>query len=489
MQNRIAILFEKKSIGKFSFAFIAINCIEGELTKDNKFITKEEAVYYNINDTQSLFTSEQYFFGYPTTIDNLKKQFRTRTKKEALIEYISFFDDNLILGNLDNNNELSIINVNLDDYFYNKGKIEFINSKVDYELESIKNEIDSRNYKKAVDMLEKRINVSTDKSNTCNNTNVRKKINVKELIDSVNKNVIAQEEAVDTIATTIAINHMTDNARNHANILVTGPTGVGKTEILNSIAREISVPCVVADMNSITQEGYVGKSIDSLIAKIYNAANGNLEIAQRGILVLDEIDKKASQRNDDVAGRAVLNSLLKMLDGNIMDVNIGTSQKPIYINFDTSHLTIVSVGAFAGLDNNKKNPIGFGSTTVKQDLKKSYFEYGMPEEFMGRMGVIANLHGLKFEDYINILLKSCNSPLVLKGQLLCEYGVLLHPTEDYICEIARKTVELRAGARGLKIAINESLQPALTEIIKNNVYNELLVTGETVDNPKKYILK
>lgn len=483
MQNNVAILFEKKLIGEYSFAFVAVNCIEGKESSDHKFITDSEKVYNSINDSKTLFTSEKYFYGYVTTVNDLKNKFNSYTKEEAFVDYIYFFSENLVLGSLDAFGNMVIKTVAVDDFFDNK----INNTNIDIELENIKKEIDSGNYKKAIELLENK------------NPNIRSKklkrserLDVKKIIDSVNNNVIGQEEAIDTITTTIALNHMNDNPKNHSNILITGPTGVGKTEILNSIAKEIDIPCVIADMSSITQEGYVGKSVDSLLAKVYNAANGDLKLAERAILALDEIDKKASKNNDDASGRAVLNSLLKILDGNVIDVNIGTSRCPNYINFDTSHLTIVSIGAFSGLRENKKKLIGFGTntnTSSNDNEKELYFKYGMPEEFMGRMSVIANLKELSLDDYTIILLKSCSSPLLLKWDLLNEYGILFKPTSDYIYELANKTLSLKAGARGLKIAVNESLQPAINEIVKNGTYKELSVDGETVYNPKKYILK
>lgn len=466
MEKNIAVLFEKITINENFFIFVPISCIEGEDRK-SVFLTEFNNYFQNMSDPYSLYTSDKYLYGYVTDSNELKNKFNVDSKKEALGCYFECFAEKIFFGYIDSDYKVNLIDIDLAKYI---------------KLDKIKSKEKEKIVKKTLPHFEIASN---------NKVMNDKKINIKELIECVNKNVIDQNEAVDTIATTIAINHMNDNPKNHSNILVTGPTGVGKTEILNSIAKEINIPCVIADMSSITQEGYVGKSVDSLLSKVYNVANGDLDLAQRSILALDEIDKKASKSNNDVAGRAVLNSLLKILDGNIIDVNIGTSQSPKYIKFDTSHLTIVSLGAFAGLNKNEAPKIGFGNIEKFElkNNKESYFEFGMPEEFMGRMDVIVTLKELTFDNYINILYKSCNSPLFLKKQLLKDLGVVLKMNSSYIREIARKTLSLKAGARGLKIAVNESLQPALTEIVKNGTYKELSVDGETVYNPKKYILK
>lgn len=497
-KNTIAILFEKKLVSYCSFVFIPINYIEGE-EKGNCFVSNTEQVYENIKNTPVLFTSEQYLYGYPTNLEEIKTQFGVKTKREALGIYLESFKENIIIGNVNCDDTVSMFNINpdcLEDMLFSneKNPIETTNNNVEKEGsfgQTIKEKVDLGDYKTAISMLKEKENKSISKKEVPNIILPSKRIDVKQIIKNVNKNVIDQEEAVDIIATTIAANHMTSNPRNHSNFLINGPTGVGKTEIISSIAKEIEIPFVVSGMESITQEGYVGRSVDTLIAKVYKAANNNLELAQRGVLALDEIDKKASQKNEDVAGRAVLNSLLKMLDGNVIDVNIGTSQAPRYITFDTSHLTIISIGAFAGLKEKYKKQIGFLNNNQSQKVTnvEPFFDYGIPEEYMGRQGAIVTLNELGFDNYIKILYKSCNSPLKIKKEFLSEFGVLLKTDESFINEIASKTVGLKVGARGLKKTINESLQPAITEILKEGKYSELIVNGETVNNPKQYILR
>lgn len=497
-KNTIAVLFEKKLVSYCSFVFVPINYIEGE-ERNGVFISDTEQVYENIKNTPALFTSEQYLYGYASNIETLKRQFDAKTKKEALTKYIDSFRENIIFGNVNKDDTVSIINIDPDCFEQeiknsNKIKNDSNHNGVNRSDEIIKEKIDSANYLEAMKLLKEKIGEPVESKSVKSPSIIvpSQKIDVKHLIESVNKNVIAQEEAVDIIATTIAANYMTSNSRNHSNILVTGPTGCGKTEIITSIAKEIEIPYVVTGMESITQEGYVGRSVDTLLAKVYQAANGDIKLAQRGVLALDEIDKKASKKNDDVAGRAVLNSLLKILDGNVIDVNIGTSQAPKYITFDTSHLTIISIGAFAGLEEKYSKPIGFGNNnsneakTTNMDL---FFDYGIPEEYMGRQGVIVTLRALGFDNYLKILYKSCNSPLKIKKEFLSEFGVLLKTDKSFLNEVARKTVNLKAGARGLKKTINESLQPAITEILKEGKYKELIVSGETVNNPKQYILR
>lgn len=319
----------------------------------------------------------------------------------------------------------------------------------------------------------------------------RGSINVGALYYSVTASVKAQDEPVEDIVTTIATNYMSEDNRNRSHILLTGPTGVGKTEIIECISRYINVPMAKYDMTQVSVTGYVGKSVEDILVRLYLEAKGDIELAQRGILALDEIDKKASDKNDDVSGRGVLNSLLKLLDGTVFDLELERGSKKI--PFDTSNLTVVGLGAFSDMDKYKEKPMGFGaefnSPKTNEMRIEDYVKYGMPAEFMGRFTTLIKLNSLSVEDLKNILLTSNISPLLVKKQFLREQGIKLHYTDAYIDAVARRAIELKTGARSLKATVEYSLKKAEFALLKNNFYNEVILDDETVSNNKAYVLK
>ena len=255
------------------------------------------------------------------------------------------------------------------------------------------------------------------------------------------------------------------------------------------MCKELDVPFFTADATAYTKEGYVGKSVYSMLNGLVAAANGDIVKAQNGILVIDEIDKKLSR---DISGTDVLYSLLKIMDREVIEV-----EGDFYDSFmfDTSNLTIVFLGAFMEMYDNKKTKkyIGFGNNSnekLKNDVitEEDFIKFGMPSEFIGRIGTIAYTNEFNLNDLIRILFNSKISPLKIEKEYFESLGIKFTYTSPYVWEIARKSFKSKTGARDLKKLVKNSLRYANEDVLKRDKTKVLRLTKDTaLDNKKYYI--
>lgn len=293
-------------------------------------------------------------------------------------------------------------------------------------------------------------------------------IDIKKLSSEVKKVIIGQDEVVDKVLSTIVNNQRLyesdldyDEIRQtKQSLLIFGKTGTGKTEIVKQIASKLDIPYVVEDATKFTQEGYQARSTSDMLLDLLRITDGNQDLAERGILYIDEIDKKRVKGNESISTTAVQNSLLKIMDGGIIPIEVDPMTGET-IDFDTSFLTVILSGAFVEMEKeNKRKEIGFN---IQKDIKneedkyttEDFINYGMTPEFMGRITSIIKTKDLGYNELKNILITSEISPLNLKKKYLDCLNVTYNFDDEFIDMIVNKAIAKKTGARGLKSAVSD----------------------------------
>ena len=289
-----------------------------------------------------------------------------------------------------------------------------------------------------------------------------------------------------------------------SNMLMIGPTGCGKTYLVKTLAKLLDVPLAIADATSLTEAGYIGDDIESVISKLLAAADNDVEKAERGIVFIDEIDKIAKKKNTnqrDVSGESVQQGMLKLLEGSDVEVPVGATSKNAMVpmaTVNTKNILFICGGAFPGLEDiikerlNKQASIGF-----QADLKDKYDEdpailekvtlddiraFGMIPEFIGRLPVIFTLQGLTQEMLVKILKEPKNAILKQYQKLLAMDEVQLEFEEDALKSIAAKALEKKTGARALRAIIEEFMLDIMYEIPKDDNIGEVIITRDYIEH-------
>lgn len=312
--------------------------------------------------------------------------------------------------------------------------------------------------------------------------------NICEVMDKVSSKVICQDETIKRVITSIYRSLYFGRDKFKSNILMYGPTGVGKTAIVKAIGEVLNVPVCIEDMTRFTETGYIGKSVDDILLDLYYNANCDLEKAENSILFLDEIDKKADKDTSKSFNKGdVLKSLLTIIEGGKYEI---VDNKQRVISFDTSKLIVIMAGAFSDLYNEVKEEkvIGFNKSRESIDRKvnvEDLEKYGIPSEFIGRLSLISRLNSLKLEDLIRILKKSELS--VLRKYILTfkDLGIDIKVPEEVYKSIALKAEKFNKGARILNLVTDEIFENVVFQILnegKDNVKE--VIIGENIVEDK-----
>ena len=321
---------------------------------------------------------------------------------------------------------------------------------------------------------------------------------ISETIEEMKKYIISQDEAIKKIVIAIYKNIKFDNPAMKSNILMYGPTGSGKTAIINTLSKVFDLPVWVEDMTRFTETGYKGADIDDILVNLYNNAEGDLQRAQRSILFLDEIDKKASEGEEKSFNKSdVLKSLLKIVEGGKFEIEINQYQT---VTFDTSKLTVIVGGAFTELYNKRevkkdRIKIGFGLSdnveakpVSKEITIKDFEKYGMPIEFLGRFKTIVRLNELSLDDMVKILKDSQYSALKNYIETFEQQGITLEIPETIYKKIAEKAYEYHTGARSLNIVVDKIFEPILYEYFNGNDVEAIEVLENILEEERGYRL-
>ena len=321
-------------------------------------------------------------------------------------------------------------------------------------------------------------------------------LSITEIEDNVLEYIIGQNKQVRQIITSIYRGlHF---KRIKSNTLIIGNSGTGKTATIKQIASILNIPYTIEDATDYTKEGYVGSSVKDMVFNLIINANGDLKKAEKGIIVIDEIDKKASRRDDDVAGVEVLKSMLKLVEGT--KIKIPVSPFKTY-DFDTKDITIIFMGAFPGLDKIREkrldtNQLGFSVSNQieKSDKEKKYskedlIEFGMLAEFVGRIDMIIEMNQLTKEDLAEILRRSKLSVFRLYEEELLELGVELVYNDEIFDKIAEASLAIDTGARELSNTVNYIFENIIYEVFANpGVYAYCVMDMDIVDDNNKFDL-
>ena len=328
---------------------------------------------------------------------------------------------------------------------------------------------------------------------------------------SLDEYVIGQEHAKKVISVAVynhykrvATDTMDDIEIEKSNMLMIGPTGCGKTYLVKTLARLLDVPLAIADATSLTEAGYIGDDIESVVSKLLAAADNDVERAERGIIFIDEIDKIAKKKNTnqrDVSGEAVQQGMLKLLEGSNVEVPVGANSKNAMVPLETvntRNILFICGGAFPGLEDiikerlNKQAAIGFRAdlkdkydddpTVLEQVTNEDIRAFGMIPEFIGRLPIVFTLQGLTQEMMVQILKEPKNAILKQYQKLLALDEVQLEFTEDALESIAAKALEKKTGARALRSIIEEIMLDIMYEIPKDDNIGKVTITKEYIEH-------
>lgn len=323
-------------------------------------------------------------------------------------------------------------------------------------------------------------------------------VNPHKLFKEIKKTVKGQDDAIKEIVTGIWENYTNEHSNN---MILVGPSGTGKTEILRQLSKRIDAPLLITTVTGMSQAGYVGGGTDEILKNLLTLTKGDVEKAERAIVVLDEIDKLAYSGSESgkVSTDGVQNELLKIVEDGTFYVDINENGFPSKCKISTKNITFIGVGAFNGMLTTKtERHVGFGADITSKEITKDkivpedLIKYGIKPELVGRMGKIVKLNELDLPTMKDIIKNSDKSAYISKMNLINKMGIKLDTQleDEIVEEIAKLAITKKIGARSINNIVTEMFSNILFDISNpEEQYSELEISKETVTNPKKYILR
>lgn len=494
--QELAVIFKithpSYGIGKQTIEFIPIKVIEGVFDYENEVFTdKDNTIYHHLIDDP-----ETYGFANRISIENIRKQYPhiplpvvkallLKNSRGYYYQLAQIVDDKvpviIITSKQNPSKKTPLFDSTLLPYY-----LEYCPDILKNYLKAEENE---QKEEKAI--IQEAINEQTKlkeiEASTSENT---QSIDINALYKELTSNVINQDEPIRKILVGIwkQYNDFSDNKSR--NILINGSTGVGKTEIFRIIAEQIGIPTVIASAPQYSATGYIGRSVEDMLTALLEKANGNLDKAERGILIIDEIDK-ISQTKDtsSVNQRDVQENLLKMIEDGSYLVAYNGSQT----TFETGRLMVIAMGSWSRIELEEEKVVGFEQKSKKRQYKdltkEDFIKNGMIPELVGRFNIIIQMNELDYNSLLEILNRAKNSALNTQKEFFKKREIDLIVEEAAKKAIALKASNNNLGARSLDEIIETALSEASFEIATNpSAYEKLIITPDTIEDNKKYTL-
>lgn len=458
-KKEFVILFIKKKISEFVTEYIPHRVVEGEFDEDNNcFNVLEEGIaYLHIDVTPSTTIG----YGCRTTVEFQKDSISHDSINKIKEETLNYAKKFKYVKDEEKNDYIVATNIETKD-------------------EVLFEDVDN------IQTLKKSKNGSfnTGLDNILDLTPL-------ELENKIKETIKGQDEAVRKIVialwTTLNFRELKKK-----NMLIIGPTGVGKTAIFEKIKEILNLPLVIFPVPGLSQAGYVGRSVDEILKQVYYEVNGEINEAEQAIVILDEIDKIASNGNDGVGTTAVQNELLKIIEGCERYIETNAPHEPSF-TIDTTNMIFIGTGAFQELFEKEKTPIGYSAVPQKQEKKPintdRLINYGLKRELVGRLPIVVELNNLGKEELKDIILNSDQSELKATINAFHLLGIEIENLDEAIDIIVEDALNKKIGARGLIFTINNLFQEIFYEVGNHQgKYKSVVIGPNIITNNRDFVL-